>query len=334
MKEKNNFLHKILLMVFVPSVLFLVLETSLRFSPYSERLGPHRFDGGLADHALFWDPDDVIDSPYKLHTEFRGKRFTVEKPQDVYRIVCLGGSFTYGWPYNNKPSVAYPAVLEGVLNSLADYDKRFEVINAGVGGYTSYQALFYFKHRLYKLDPDLVTICFGANDGNINHEIGVFCSDEEYYERLMTISKNKILFKIRSFLNNLRLYALIEKAIFNIRKIYAKPRQRVPPKDFETNLREFLELAKNYRFKILFIIEPHRNLENFKLEIYRNPYYGIMHKLTAENPNWIGLVDTISLVRKHRYDDIFYDVMHLKPFGHKILAQSIADLLQKSDFLN
>jgi len=309
----------------------------LRISSWNKILGPERFYGGLEDHSLFWDPNNIIKIPtdeYRLENEFRGKKVSAKKSTNVYRIICLGGSFTYGWPYNDNPSIAYPAVLERLLNSSVDLEKRYEVINAGIGGYTSYQALFYFKNRLYKLKPDLVTVCFGANDRNNNYEIGVFCSDREYYEGLASLSKNKLLFKIKSFLNNLRVYALMEKVVFSIKKVFIKPKQRVSPQEFRDNLEEFINLAKIYNFKLLFIIEPHRNLNKFEEEIKVDPYYNIMYKLAKENSEWLKLVDTISLVRMYKDDDIFYDVMHLNPIGHKIVAQLILYVLQKSDFLN
>jgi lysophospholipase L1-like esterase len=320
----------------VPFVFFLILELALRISPWDERLGPHRFDGGLEDHSLFWDPDNIIKIPVdeiRVKVEFRGKKISVEKPPNIYRIICLGGSFTYGWPYDKNPSIAYPAVLEKLLNSIPS-NREYEVINAGVGGYTSYQALFYFKNRLYKLKPDLVTVCFGANDGNKNYEIGVFCSDKDYYERLMSLSENKTFFKIKRCLDNLRIYALMEKIIFNIKKQFIKPKQRVPPSDFEKNLREFIRLAKFYNFKLLFIIEPHKNLKNFVSELKNNPYYNIYDTLAKENLEWVKLVDTITLVRKYKDGDIFYDEMHLTPLGHRIVAELILQVLEKSSFFN
>ena len=57
-------------------------------------------------------------------------------------------------------------------------------------------------------------------------------------------------------------------------------------------------------------------------------------KLAEENQEWVELADTISLVREYKNDDIFYDVMHLKPLSHKIVAESIVEILQESGFLN
>ena len=322
--------EKIFLLFIFPLVLFSILEAILFFSPLRQSLGPERFYGGLEDHSFFWDPNNIIRldiNTHQLKREFRGKEVAMEK-KNVCRIICLGGSSTYGWPYNNNPNIAYPAVLEQLLNSKCT-KKEFEVINAGVGGYTSYQALYYFKKKLYKFKPDLVTICFGANDGNNNDEIRIFCSDKDYYEKLLTVSQNRALFEISRFLNKSRIYALLEKIIYSSKRIFIKPKQRVPPLDFKENLENFIKLSKIYSFKLLFIFEAHVSLNKLNVEIENNPYYGIMLRLASDNPESVQLVDTISLLRKYENKIVFYDNMHPTPYGHKLIAESIKDVLRK-----
>ncbi len=74
----------------------------------------------------------------------------------------MGDSVTYGFGVGCKES--FPEQLQDILNSkLSSY--KFEVINAGVLGYTSYQGLKYFQRDIIKYQPDLITVCFGINDG-------------------------------------------------------------------------------------------------------------------------------------------------------------------------
>ena len=335
MKIHPALYRKIILSFSIPVIFFFSLEFILRMSSWNERLGPHRFDGGLEDHSLFWNPDNIIKIPIDEHrksNEFRGRIFSVDKPEDTCRIICLGGSFTYGWPYNDEPALAYPSLLEDTLNSKHSY-RKYEVINAGIGGYTSYQALFYFKHKLYKFNPDIIALCFGANDSNNNYEIGLFCSDKEYYRRLMSLALNRPLFGVKKFFDNLSVYALMETVIFHIKKTFIKPTQRVPPADFEENLEEFINLAERYDFKLLFIIEPHRNLRDFHKEIGENPYYSIMHRLAVKNQKRVKLVDTVSMVRKYKDSDIFHDIMHLTPFGHEKISELVYHSIKDSGYI-
>lgn len=92
---------------------------------------------------------------------FRGEEFTIAKPQDTYRIVAVGGSTTYSNGVNDFRG-SYPAQLETYLAE-AGYD-QVEVINAGVGGYSSYHSLINIEFRVLPLEPDLIIIYQGYND--------------------------------------------------------------------------------------------------------------------------------------------------------------------------
>jgi hypothetical protein len=67
---------------------------------------------------------------------WRGKDFSVIKPDSVYRIVCMGGSTTYGFGVTS-PDSSYPSLLQKVLERKYP-DKKIEVINAGVAAISSF----------------------------------------------------------------------------------------------------------------------------------------------------------------------------------------------------
>jgi hypothetical protein len=95
------------------------------------------------------------------------KNYAIPKPNDIYRIIVLGGSTVEGDGATGSLATL-PAKLNIVLNeSFAPEDqsgRRFEVINAGVGGYASAQELLYFLSSLRKYSPDLVISYNGWND--------------------------------------------------------------------------------------------------------------------------------------------------------------------------
>ncbi len=95
---------------------------------------------------------------------YRGNAVPLERRPGVLRVLCLGGSTTYGWtvPYPNQ---TYPAVLEELLR--ADLPKNYtevEVLNAGLPYGTSAEILthYHFKYHYYR--PDVVIINAGGND--------------------------------------------------------------------------------------------------------------------------------------------------------------------------
>jgi len=92
----------------------------------------------------------------------RGANFTSEKPSGVTRVVCMGGSATFGWGVTED--AAYPHQLELRLNALDPEHRRWEVINAGVTNYSTHQALALARRLLPRLDPDIVLFDFSWGD--------------------------------------------------------------------------------------------------------------------------------------------------------------------------
>jgi len=92
----------------------------------------------------------------------RGPETTWEKPAGVYRIVCLGGSSTYGFGPTSD-ATTWPARLQEHLNAAAP-PLRVEVLNGGCQGYTSFESLINLSIRLIDLQPDLVVVYHAIND--------------------------------------------------------------------------------------------------------------------------------------------------------------------------
>jgi len=92
---------------------------------------------------------------------FRGKEISARKDKNKVRVMCLGGSTTYGVEVHDDQS--WPAILEEILNAITEGDK-FEVINAGVPGYLSGHSLYRLEHEMLDLTPDIVVVMDGLND--------------------------------------------------------------------------------------------------------------------------------------------------------------------------
>lgn len=87
-------------------------------------------------------------------------------------LVMLGDSLTYGYGVYKKDSVA-------VL--LQNRFKEFNIINSGVNGDTTREAIVRLKKDVLDYNPDIVTILFGSND----------CAPGEYsYVTVFEFEKN------------------------------------------------------------------------------------------------------------------------------------------------
>lgn len=134
------------------------------------------FEGGL---RLFWHPalDPITDSsevaiyPYRLEGgvartrheylgAMRDQSFTVPKPAGTFRIICLGGSTTVGFPH--APVNSWPAGLNRRLQSLFS-EQRIEVINAAGNSYGTGRILGVLRGIL-QYQPDLLLVVTGDND--------------------------------------------------------------------------------------------------------------------------------------------------------------------------
>lgn len=83
---------------------------------------------------------------------FRGPEFTVVKPTNTVRIVCLGSSTTQGQQAYEE---TYPFFLQKKLENIYP-SIHFEVINAGHAGLNSQDLLQILIHRVFPLKPDLI----------------------------------------------------------------------------------------------------------------------------------------------------------------------------------
>ncbi len=134
------------------------LEYSLYtyLSPNDQRYTRHHYLN------YYPNPEYKRGATYHNSLGYRNKELPAKKPEGVYRIAVLGGSSTYdtGIKDNEK---TFTAQLEKILNSKYGY-KNVQVVNAGVGGYNSWESLINLEFRVLDLEPDLVIVYHNTND--------------------------------------------------------------------------------------------------------------------------------------------------------------------------
>ncbi len=102
-----------------------------------------------------WLSDGVV---YKINSDSLNERFDydVEKKTEVFRIITLGDSFTFGLYVNTGDN--WTEILEDKLNKEIKNNKisKFEVINLGMPGYDVQYIVRKYKIRGLKYNPDLI----------------------------------------------------------------------------------------------------------------------------------------------------------------------------------
>ncbi|TAL65020.1 MAG: SGNH/GDSL hydrolase family protein [Bacteroidetes bacterium] len=168
---------------------------------------------------------------YTINKDGLNERFdyTVDKPSDVYRIITLGDSFTFGLYVNTAEN--WPENLEDLLNSNLQCKniKKFEVINLGVPGYDIEYSAERYKRRGVKYNPDLVIWFINDDLGQISEKMAPLndecfakiSTNEDKYEGVKRCW-GETYEKVKADLGNddgFRKY--INNALLNINKYYS-----------------------------------------------------------------------------------------------------------------
>lgn len=132
----------------------IVLERDPRGTPFNGEL-PYRPIPGA--NANFHRGRISINS-----LGYRGDDVSREKGRDVYRIVAVGDSTTFGQTLF-PDSLPWPARLQRVIAQDLVCDRRIEVLNGGVNGYRLRNAIDRIRNDFDWLKPDLVLSYFGWN---------------------------------------------------------------------------------------------------------------------------------------------------------------------------
>lgn len=207
---------------------------------------------------------------------FRDRDFPSEKSASVLRIVCLGDSWTFG--ANVGQDETYPHQLQEMLEREFP-DARFEVLNMGVLGYSSFQGLQLLKTKAIALKPDFVIIGFAMNDASIagyrdkdmpahgrKHAISDWIKRlPEHIEcyKLLRYVAALLTYKPRSMAERIQATAEhtaeTEKEWWNEATVDSAGEglyegwMRVSPKDFDRNIREMIGFAWKHNVGVILL---------------------------------------------------------------------------------
>lgn len=161
-QRKIKILFRLFVVLF-PIVLLLLVELSLRLLNLFPQ--PPLFNTIEKDGQQLYQINSSVGERYfnKKTTPVPNlypQTFEVQKPANTFRIFCLGGSTTAGFPF--EKTVPFPQQLSFLLNQ--DHpDKNIEVINLGLSAINSYTVLDWIPDILDK-EPDLILIYMGHNE--------------------------------------------------------------------------------------------------------------------------------------------------------------------------
>ncbi len=198
----------------------------------------------IPDRELFWrlPRGRTIDEEVEFRMRFCPRGFRDEDwgKAGARRILCLGDSCTFG------RATSYPRELERIFD-----DERagsVDVLNAGIPGYSSFQARLLLDGPLRDDRFDLLVLYVGFNDGRPSP------IPDAARPRVTAFAGT-----LRSVLGNLRLY----QGLHRLRASLAAPAERagasgvrVSLKDYRANLRALIDQAGRRGARTLLLTTP------------------------------------------------------------------------------
>ncbi len=274
----------------------------------------------IPDPVLLWRPIDRW--PYTSQ-RLKGPVARLPKPRGTFRIMCYGDSNTDG--PNEK---GWTEMLQQELEQrFASSGISFEVLNAGVAGYSSYQGLMRFRQQVEEFQPDLVTVSFGYND--IAPALGV--PDREFRV------PPALLVSLQRQLLRYRFYRVAEKIAR--RWTPETPEtvgERVPLADYLANHQAFFEIGRQHGTDVVLLTRPHQGRRAELAKVNHNwrgkiPLYN-RSLLELGRSQGIVVIDVQDYFERY-HPEAFYDDCHFTLEGHARMAEMLVEELVAAGLL-
>lgn len=160
-------LQNIFIMVVTLCLLFIISEIALRIYWHVKWVDPTYIYRYSFHRDIFYELNPGWSGDFggvEVNINYLGLRddkLNRRKPVNEYRILVLGDSKAFGWKV--KEEDIFTEILENKLNEKYD-NYNYQVINAAVPGYNTYQEVSYLKHYGLDLKPDMVILNIFVND--------------------------------------------------------------------------------------------------------------------------------------------------------------------------
>lgn len=303
-------------------------DTPALMLSYPEKVSGGRFSRVLEENQVSVFMKDKHQSWVPIPS-FENK-YSPEKPAGVTRIGTLGCSCTQGC---SETTFSYPDHMGEILNS--QFPGGYQVLNAGVGSYSSFQGLQRLKHALLKYKPDLVTLYFGWND----HWIASIPDNQVRMKAAWEVG-------LINFLEKFRVYQAYHWVITRLkeklktRKEGAPPTFRVSREEYQANLNAMIDLCRANGVRPVLMTAPYDPAQlapspifPFQVETlvqtHRN-YNDVVRQVgAAQQVPVIDLEAAFLQLEKQQPLAYFSDGIHFTPVGCRLVAGLIVQRLQE-----
>lgn len=288
-----------------------------------------------------------------------GNKFSLEKPDGVYRIVCFGGSTTQ----NRVGGDHYPGLLQEKLRRLTK-SENVEVINLGFAAYATPHSIILLEFDVISWQPDLVILSHNVNDlfvlywpafrpdywNKYGHEFYTRPDYTKIYSWAnVTFQHSHLYWFLYHRWNRIRMEE--ESRSKGIRRqSYDESHFRRAAIVFKRNLKTFIDIAKSNDIGIMLGTQPLEASEDYFLKhMAYKPYNDIIvypphdefveHHAAFNNVlREVSMEEEVDLVDNERKFDgktgYFSDFVHYSELGVRELANNYAVGIIENYFRN
>ena len=355
MKRKPTIIKRLAFAIIPLVAILAVTELGLRISGVADStIMPLALPGENSymhrpDEDLFWALQPNAETLFQGITArtnsigLRNDEITAKQPHQ-FRILSLGESTTFGAGVENDDT--YAARLQARLNQ-DDPTERFNVINAGVSGYTSFQSLVYLQRDGLKLAPDMVLFYHELNDylpttvtNHKNTVIGLSLTDKERYLAKRWRLHRRLLALCATYRGIHFFAARVKIKLFQRAAARSEPGnwrlimgssaeptdypRRVSTKERIENLQKLLALSKDHGFQLVIIHPSYQGTQSHECELTR---FCADHR--------VPMFETYNVLHPPRHVNgaLFWDAAHPTPKGHDLLAEALAQFLKDNHLI-
>ncbi len=242
------------------------------------------------------------------HTQYPDKGFPVAITAGNHkkRIVSFGGSTTGGAFQNDNLDEFYPALME---RKLRNPQQPFEVLNQGVGGWTTWHIEAYAQQKASQLKPDIITLYVGHND--------ILTSVPLPYKELYPLWQRQSSSQWSQTLSSIRLYQATKYLLVSLKG--AEQKVAVPIEDAKENIESIIATFPNTP-----IILGSEGLSPDPGILFG--YNQMMRELAAKYDT-VYYIETAEALSKQPPHEVFLDDCHLTTYGHQIVANLFAETI-------
>ena len=244
----------------------------------------------------------------KEHKTYPDEGYPISyKPKkNAMRIVAFGGSSTGGAYQNDDIRDFYPQKMADTLGH------SIEVLNQGVGGWTSWHIKEYIMDQVDDLHPDIATFYIGHND--------ILTSVPLPYKQLYAAWKSNKGQHISHILGDFRLYHALRHMIISARP--AKTRAAVPVEHAKENFEIIHKTLQPYN-TVMILASEGLAPDPGPMKEYNDMMYDL-----AKNDQNIYFVDIAQKLHEYPSSQVYLDDCHLTEYGHKLVAQWFIEALE------